>query len=96
MKMRNSGMNTQGKVIIALIFVVVVLLGVVIYTFAIKPSVNGYVVNKQVEAQTILLSTLIQQIQQNGYVQIPIGEDQVLTLVPYVEPSQGQEQMATQ
>ncbi len=84
--MKNSGMNTQGKIIVALIFVVVVLLGFILYTFALKPQINGYVINKQVEAQTILLSNLIQQIQQYGYVQIPVGEDQVLTLVPYTEP----------
>lgn len=92
--MKNSGMNTQGKIIVALILVVVVLLGFVLYMFALKPQINGYVVNKQVEAQTILLSNLIAQIQQYGYVQIPVGEDQVLTLVPYTEPTQEQQQSA--
>ena len=93
--MRRQGMSTQGKVIIGLILAVVVLLGFVLYMFALKPTVNGYVVNKQVEAQTILLSNLIQQVQQNGYVQIPVGEDQVLTLIPYTEPAQDQTEQPT-
>jgi len=84
--MKNS-MNIQGKIIIALIFVVVVLLGFILYTFALKPSLNGYVVSKQVEAQNILVSALVQQLQQYGYVQIPVGEE-VLTLIPYVPENQ--------
>ncbi len=88
--MKNSKMSTQGKMIVALIFIVVVLLGVILYSFALRPSFNGYVVSKQVEAQDFLIVAMVNQLQQNGYVQIPVGEE-VLTLIPYQSPEEQQD-----
>lgn len=86
--MENKSNNMkQTRVIVAMAVVIVVLAGILVYSFALKPAFNGYVVSKQTEAQDIVLSALLSQLQQNGYIQIPVGED-VLTLVPYVPEQQ--------
>ncbi len=68
-----------------LVFIIVVLAGVIIYSFVIQPAVNDYVLNKQVSAynqgQSDLLLGMLQQIQQTGIVRIPIG-NQTLVLAP--------------
>ena len=86
MKCRDSGMN-QGRLIAIMAVVIIVLAAVVVYSFALRPAFNGYVVSKQTEAQDIVLNALLSQLQQNGYIQIPVG-DEVLTLVPYQPPVQ--------
>lgn len=83
--MGNSGKN-KNRLVAVMAFVIVIMAAVLVYSFALEPTFNGYVVSKQIEAQDIVLSSLISQIQQNGYVQIPVGEE-VLTLVPYQEPT---------
>lgn len=84
--MENSGRN-KNRLVAVMAFVIVIMAAVLVYSFALEPTFNGYVVSKQIEAQDIVLSSLIGQIQQNGYVQIPVGEE-VLTLVPYQEPAE--------
>ncbi|MEK6895185.1 MAG: hypothetical protein AABX48_01565 [Nanoarchaeota archaeon] len=79
----------SGKVVFILVLVILVLVAVVAYIFLIAPSINGYIVNKQIEAQQILVSTIIQQIQAQGYVQIPVSSNESLVLVPY-QPGQTQ------
>lgn len=81
--------GNSNRMIVILAVVILVLATVIVYSFALKPSFNGYVVSKQVEAQDIVLNALLSQLQQNGYIQIPIG-DEILTLVPY-QPEQQQE-----
>jgi hypothetical protein len=76
--------------------IVIILLAVaLVYAFALKPAFNGYVVEKQVEAQDIVLNALLSQLYQNGYIQIPIG-DEVLTLVPYQPQQQETSQEVSQ
>jgi len=89
--MKNLKMNKQGKIIVALVCVVVILLGFISYSFIIRPSIDNYVVSKQSEAQEMLISALLNQVQQLGYVQIPVGENQTLVLVPYVDQQANQE-----
>lgn len=74
------------KIIIIMSCVILLLAMVVIYTLIISPSIDNYIITKQAEAQNLILSVLVNQIQQNGYIQIPVGEE-VLTLVPY-QPEQ--------
>lgn len=73
-----------------LVFIIVVLAGIVIYAFVVKPAVSDYVYNKQISAynqgQTDLLNNILLQIQQAGYVGIPVG-NQTLVLAP-VQTSQ--------
>jgi Tfp pilus assembly protein PilE len=71
-----------GLVIVILLVVILVLVGVMIFSFFVRPSYTGYVVDKQIEAQNILLANIVMQVQQNGFVQIPVG-NQTLYLVPF-------------
>jgi hypothetical protein len=74
--------NRSVRLIVMLALVIVAIAIVVVYSFAVRPAFNEYIVSKQVEAQDMILNALLSQLQQNGYIQIPIG-DEVLTLVPY-------------
>ena len=68
--------------ILVLIAIIIILLGIVTYIVFVKPSLNGYIVNKQLEAKDIVLNSLLMQIQQRGYAEIVFG-NQSLILVPY-------------
>ncbi len=74
-----------GLVFGLLIFIIVVLAVVVIYAFVVRPAFSDYVTNKEVSAynqgQADLLNTILLNIQQLGYVNIPIG-NQSLILAP--------------
>ena len=72
--------NKQAIAIAILSILVVILLGVVIYAFAVKPAINGYVVQNQNLGVNYAISAIVQQIQQNGYAQVPVG-NQTLILV---------------
>ena len=76
-----------GMIILTLIIVIVLLLGVITYAFVIQPKFNAYVVNKQIEAQGILVNGILSEIQSKGYVQISISNNQSITLVPYQQPA---------
>ncbi|MEK6875054.1 MAG: hypothetical protein AABX30_00015 [Nanoarchaeota archaeon] len=71
-----------GLMILVLIAIIIILLGIVTYIVFVKPSLNGYIVNKQLEAKDIVLNSLLMQIQQRGYAEIVFG-NQSLILVPY-------------
>ncbi len=88
--MRNSCKGNSNKLIAFMAVIIIVLAAVLVYSFALKPVFNGYVIDKQLEAQDIVLNAIMSQLQQNGYVQIPVGDEEVLTLVPY-QPEQQQE-----
>jgi len=94
-KQHYSNSNMEGmrrrntnRLVISLVVVIILLLGVIAYTFLIQPQFNAYVVSKQVEAQEMVVGSILYQIQQQGYVQIPTDvEGNVLTLIPYQEPN---------
>lgn len=71
----------KNLLIASLIIIILVLLGIIIYIFAIKPAISNYVIGTQNQGIDYALAIIVQQIQQNGYVQIPIG-NQTLILVP--------------
>jgi len=84
-------MADKKKVLITLLVaVIIVLIAVIVYAFIIRPSVSGYVVTKQSEGVQIAIATIIAQIQQNGFAQIPVG-NQTLYLAPF-NPQQQQPQ----
>lgn len=81
-------MADRNTLIIALVLVIVVLVGIIVYAFVIKPAYIGYVTQKQTEGVQIAVNAILAQIQQNGFVQIPIG-NQTLFLYPDLRsPSQ--------
>jgi hypothetical protein len=80
-----DGGNSRRLTVI-LVGIIAVLVLILLYAFVVRPSINGYAVKLQTEGVDYALSAILSQIQQNGYVQIPVG-NQTLTLVPYI-PSQ--------
>ena len=83
--------NRTNVLLSILIIIIVVLAGIMIYAFVIKPKISGYNVQKQTEGVQIAISYIVSQLQQNGFVQIPIG-NQTLILVPYAPPQQQPQQ----
>lgn len=75
-------MVNKNVLIIALVLVIVVLAGIVVYAFAIKPAYTGYVANKQVEGYNVCVANLLTQLQQNGFVQVNLGNG-TLYLAPF-------------
>lgn len=86
-KMKRKSSWNKNRLVALMAIIIIVLAIVVVYSFAIRPSFNGYVVEKQNEARDVLLNALLSQLYQNGYIQIPLSNDEVLTLVPY-QPQQ--------
>ncbi len=78
--------DKRNVLITVLVLVIVILLAAVLYAFVIKPAISGYTVQKQTEGVQIAVNSILAQLQQNGFVQIPIG-NQTLILVPYTQPS---------
>ena len=80
--------KSVGLVVLGLLVVIMAL--VMIYAFVIQPAVSGYAVQKQNEGAqagaNYVVSYILTQLQQNGYVQIPVG-NQTLILVPYTPPA---------
>jgi len=65
-----------------LALVILVLVAVVVYLVALKPAMDRHILEKQIEAQNILLNNIVLQIEQTGYIQIPVG-NQSLYLAPF-------------
>ena len=85
--MRNE--NDKTKLIVKILIVVVILLAlIVLYLVVFQQQYNNFVAQKQTEGINLFISQyLIPQLQQNGYVSIPIG-NQTLYLVPVVPGNQ--------
>ena len=75
------------KMVIAAIAIVVLALAL-IYVLLIEPKIQGYVVQKQVNAQEVTVQAIVQIVNQQGYVVLGQGNDSVV-LVKY-NPEQGQ------
>lgn len=73
----------KNKLTIGLVIISAVLLIVVLYLLVIGPAINGYAVKAENYGVTSTLNAIISQVQQNGYVQIPAGNNQTLILIPY-------------
>ena len=73
--------------VIAAIAIVVLALAL-IYVLLIEPKIQGYVVQKQVNAQEVTVQAIVQIVNQQGYVVLGQGNDSVV-LVKY-NPEQGQ------
>jgi hypothetical protein len=80
--MKDGEKSKQGLIIKILIAIILLLALVLIYFFIIKPSVDNYVLNKQIEAQQYIFANMIAQLQSTGAYQLAVG-NQTLVLVPY-------------
>ena len=82
--------NRTPIIISILIIVIILLLGIVLYSLVIKPNINGYIVSKQSEAynQGIqdAVTFMVREIDQRGFTQITL-QDRTIILAP-VQPPQ--------
>lgn len=86
--------NKAKAVIWSLVAVILILALILIYAFAVQPAIN----NRQVTfynagyqtAQADFINTMWAQVNQQGYVQIPLNENQSLFLAPF-DPQQAQQ-----
>lgn len=76
-------MKKEKLTIFIMTLIIVFLLLFIIYSFVVAPSYNNFVLEKQLEGQRILIYGIINQIQQQGYVSIPLTQNQSLVLFPY-------------
>ena len=83
--------DKKARVMAILIGVIVLLVLVLLYFFVVSPSMNNFIINKQIEGVNFAYADVVSQIQSQGYFALPLGkneagEDQTLVLVPYVPP----------
>jgi len=84
-------MADKKKVLITLLVAVIVILAaIIVYAFLIRPNITGYVVDRQNEGIEFAIAAIVSQIQQNGFAQIPVGNE-TLYLVPF-NPQQAPQQ----
>jgi|SaaInlStandDraft_3_1057020.scaffolds.fasta_scaffold175825_1 hypothetical protein len=80
--MTNKSTRTLIWILLAIILVLLLFVG---YFFLLKPAITGYTVNQQTlgynYAYQEVLTSLIGQLQENGYVQLPYG-NQTIILAP--------------
>ena len=81
------GDNKYRTFFVATLLVAIVLIGVLVYMVFLKPTIQGYAVEKQVEGANFAVSNIISQIQQQGFAQISLGDNQSLFLAPF-DPQQ--------
>lgn len=84
--------NKKGLIIGILALVILILGIIIVYTYIAKPVVIGYESRIYNQGANNVLSVLVNQIQTQGYVQIPVG-NQTLVLVPYTRPQLSQENL---
>ena len=87
-------MANKQKALMWIMFIVIVVLAViVVYAFVVKPAVTGFAVDRQNEGIAFCMQNIVDQVQQNQFVQLPIGDGRTLILVPQqiVEPQQQQQ-----
>ena len=82
--------ENRKTLIIGILALIILILGImVIYIYIAKPVVTGYESRIYNQGANNVLSVLVNQIQKQGYVQIPVG-NQTLVLVPYIPPKLSQ------
>lgn len=72
------------KIIIAvLISIIIVLSFFMCYLLLYKPYLNDLQTKAQTEGAAKIINVILTQINTNGYIQIPYGDNQSVILVPY-------------
>ena len=72
------------------ILLILILAFALVYITLIKPKIQGYVINKQIEAQGIVVKAIMNQVNAQGYVQLFDGNNSII-LVKYVPPANQQQ-----
>lgn len=77
--------NTEKRnTILILSILVVVLALILVYFVAIKPAIRKH--DNKIYSQGInaTINSMLYRIQTQGYIQIPLGQNKSVTLIPYV------------
>ncbi len=90
--------NRAGTVIGILIFVIVVLAGVVVYSFAVRPAITGYSVDKMNEGYFTAILQIINQAKTCQVVPLTFGNQtaNIVDISCLQLPEQGQQQVIPQ
>ena len=72
----------EKRIIRVLVSVIVIMALLMAYFVIIKPQIDKAATNNQIEGYNIAITSLLSQLEQQGYVQMTIG-NQTLVLVPY-------------
>ena len=84
-------MADKKKVLITILIAIIVVMAIILaYIFLIRPNITGYAVDRQNEGIEFAIAAIVSQIQQNGFAQIPVGNE-TLILVPYIPEGQSQQ-----
>lgn len=75
--------------------IIVVLALVLAYVTLIAPGIQGYIVKKQIDAQTITIQSIIQVVNQQGYVVLPDGNSSIVLVKYQQSAQQGQQTIPT-
>lgn len=67
--------------------VIIILVLVIVGMFFVKPQLENYIIQKQIEAQVAAVNAIIDIVNQQGYVTLGEGETQIV-LIKYQEPQQ--------
>lgn len=82
-----KGGNIMDKKFTVAIGIIILLVLILAYVLFIGPSINGYLVLKQIEAQKVAVNTIIGIVEQQGYVVLG-EENKSIILVKYQSPQQ--------
>lgn len=76
---KKEGKMKDKKFAVAL-GIIVLLAIVLLYVLVLAPRLQGYVVNKQVDAQKILIKSMMDAANQQGYITLNDGETEVVLI----------------
>lgn len=73
--------DKSRKIISILIIIILVLIAILIYAFIIRPGINGYVFNKQIEGYQTAYSEILQVVAQCKTFPVKVSENQTINLI---------------
>jgi hypothetical protein len=88
---KKEGKMKDKKFAVAL-GIIVLLAIVLLYVLVVSPRLQGYVVNKQVDAQKILIKSMMDAANQQGYITLNDGETEVVLINQKVLEQQAAQQ----
>ena len=71
------------------VFIIILLVLLLVYVMIIGPKIQGYMVRSQIEAQKSAVNTIVQIVNQQGYIVLGDGDNAVV-LVKYQIPAKQQ------
>ncbi len=74
--------KSNDKLLLILIGIAIITVIVLVCVFVLKPAAEDYIIQKQIYAQNVLMSQIVGQIQEKGFVAIPLQEGTIyLTMI---------------